>query len=100
MTWADKVTRVDRAVRSTLFDAGTYAAADGSIVMGINAAIDHGVQRIGFESQVAAEHDEITFLKVDIPEPKRGDTFADGIGTFEFVSRITDDDKFSTWLVK
>jgi hypothetical protein len=100
MTWADRVTRVDEAVRHALFDAGTYAADNGSVVMRVEAAVERGVQRVGFESQASVEHDEITFLKADIPCPKRGDTFSDGANTFEFISRITDDDNMSTWLVK
>ena len=78
---------------------GIYTPFD-SIPYAVNVIIDLSVQRIGFESSIAVEHDEITFSKKDIPCPKRGDRFTDGINEYEFISRISDDGQMATWLVK
>jgi hypothetical protein len=78
---------------------GLYTSISGAVAT-VNVIIDLSVQRDGFESQVAVDHDEITFAKSDICEPKRGDTFDDGTYSVEFVSRITDDEQTSIWLVK
>jgi hypothetical protein len=78
---------------------GLYTSISGAVAT-VNVIIDLSVQRDGFESQVAVDHDEITFAKADICDPKRGDTFDDGTYSVEFVSRITDDEQTSIWLVK
>ena len=71
----------------------------GAAVLGIEATIDKSVQRLGLESSVSLNHDEITFLKSDISNPRRGDTFNDGSDTYTFVSELVDDDQIPVWLV-
>lgn len=100
MAWSDAKTEINHSIRDEFFDAGTYTPLGGAAVPDIEAALDHGVTRVGFGSQVDVEHDELTFLKEDIPNPQRGDTYFDGTVTVELVSQITDDEQVAIWLVK
>ena len=99
MTWASRKARIDHSVRREFFDSGVYTPSVGIPIPDLQASIDKGVQRLGFDSSVAVKHDEITFLKTDVPNAKRGDTFNDGVDTFTFVSVIFDDGQIPVWLV-
>jgi hypothetical protein len=98
MTWANRKTRINTSLKREFFDSGIYTCCSGTEQK--NATIDKGVRRYGSEASLSIEHDEITFLKTDIPNPKRDDTFFDGTETFTFVSAIIDDDQVAIWLVK
>lgn len=98
MTWASRKTRINNSLKREFFDEGLYSSCSGTVKT--NAAIDKGVQRFGIESSLSLDHDEITFLKTDIPNPKRDDTYFDGTDTFTFISAIIDDDQVAIWLVK
>jgi hypothetical protein len=99
MTWASRKSRINDSVRREFFDLGTYTPLAGAPVPDIQATIDKSVQRFGSESNVPLNHDEITFLKIDIPNAKRGDTFNDGTTTYTFVSVLVDDGAIPVWLV-
>lgn len=78
---------------------GKYTPISGDPISCVQATIDRSVQRFGLESNVPLNHDEITFLKIDIPNPQRGDTFNDGATTYTFVSVLVDDGQIPVWLV-
>lgn len=78
--------------------AFTYTPLVGSPIT-VNAIVDEGIIRVGFDSRLAESHTEITFSKTDITTPKRGDTLNDGSTTYTLVSPIEDDGTLATWLV-
>ena len=98
MSWAERKSRIDDSLKREFFDEGIYTSC--SLTTKVKATIDKGVQRFGIESSLSLEHDEITFLKLDIPNPQRDDTFFDGVDTFTFISAIIDDNHVVIWLVK
>ena len=73
-------------------------------VFGISVSVDviivTGVTRIGFDSEISVNHDEVTFKNSDITDPKRNDAF-DAAGTiYTMISEIANDGITSIWLVK
>lgn len=99
MAWNDIKDTVDAAVVTTFGAYGIYTSIVG-ITVDLKAVIEKGVVRVGFDSELATEHDEIAFRSSDIYNPMRGDTFYDGVDTYEFVSVISDDGQCPVWLVK
>lgn len=65
----------------------------------VNVAIRRGIRRVGFESRLDEQHDEVAFLIQDIATPKRGDTINDGSTTWEIISSIQDDDITGLWIM-
>ena len=99
MSWSGLKARINSAVKREFGDPGTYTPLVGTPLT-LNMLIYEGVIRDGFDSKLVVSHDEIAFLKSDVADMKRGDTFDDGTTTFTFVSPIADDQEIPVWLVK
>lgn len=94
------VRELARDVFDTLdhMESMTYTPVTGATST-INVALARGIQRVGFESDVMAQHDEVSFLTADVATPKRGDTIYDGTYTYTFVSPITNNGVVAIWVV-
>lgn len=76
----------------------TYTPATGS-PSSVRVAVSLGIQRLGFESNISSPHDEASFLKSSITNPRRGDKLDDGTNKYELISPIFDDGVTATWLI-
>lgn len=77
-----------------------YAAGGTPPTVAVKILIDEGVQRLGFESNQATSHTEVTFRDSEITAPARGDTLEYGAGpsSLTLVTEIVDDGIVSVWI--
>lgn len=78
-----------------------YTDGDTLAVKSVRASISRDVQYIGEMMQSVELRTEITFIKSEVPAPRRGDFITEADGTrWEVESRIGDDAGFVTVSVK
>jgi hypothetical protein len=77
----------------------SYVPVGGGAPVTVRVVVERNIERLGFESDSIGKHDELSFIKADIPTPQRGDTFTVGLIVFNLISVLNDDEITQTWVV-
>ena len=92
----------ETTIDDTFADSGTYTPVSGSAFT-CDAILSVGNQLLvgnGFQYELSDDVTHLSFRVSDVPQPKRGDTFAVNGTTYTILEKSSEDAWRTTWTVR